>query len=98
MNKENGIANLGIMIGDKTVWGRGYGSVSWRAVRDFMFNGRGIRKIETGCMAENISMRRVCHRTGMLYEGRRPHHFVLDGSTNDLVMYGQIKQQEELKL
>src|SRR6059058_2556121 len=38
----NGVADVGILVGERGVWGRGYGLEAWRAVSDWLL-GAGIR-------------------------------------------------------
>jgi RimJ/RimL family protein N-acetyltransferase len=89
----NRIAQVGIMIGNKKVWGRGYGRQAWRAVCDWLLepDGGGLRKVESGCMAANQAMRHVFEATGMQYESEQKNHFLLDGTPVGLVHYARFK-------
>lgn len=73
----NGIANVGILIGDKTKWGLGYGLEAWRAVCNRLL-ATGTRKIVAGCMEINQPMMSICSRYGMLQEAKLPDHFIYD--------------------
>jgi RimJ/RimL family protein N-acetyltransferase len=44
----------GIMIGEKSVWGRGYGAEASKIVIDYCFNNVGLEAINLGVHAENI--------------------------------------------
>lgn len=80
-DEYNDVANVGILIGDRNVWGKGYGTEAWQAFCDFLL-GNGIRKIEAGCMAINFGMINIFRKTGMHQEGTRAQHFLVG---NDLV-------------
>ena len=82
----NKVAEIGILIG--AFQQRGYGTEAWQAVCDWLFR-KGIRKIEAGCMASNMAMRKVFSKTGMNMEGRRYSHFLLDGKPEDLILVGR---------
>jgi RimJ/RimL family protein N-acetyltransferase len=80
----NGTAEVGILLGDATVHGRGYGTEAWRAVCDWLFE-TGIRKISAGAMTENQPMRRIFEKCGMSEDGIRRGHLLLDGRPRDVV-------------
>jgi len=82
-------ADMGILIGRKTVWGQGYGTEEWKTVMDYCFKGLELRKVECGTMLANIGMRRTATKCGMEPEGARLSHFILDGETQDLLLYGK---------
>jgi len=86
---HNRVADVGILIGDKTKWGQGYGGEAFRAVIDFLFREVGMRKVTAGTMAANKAMMTVMDRAGMDEECRRTRHFDLDGNEVDLA-YGAI--------
>ena len=84
----NNTANMGILIGDKTEWGKGYGLEAWVAFMDFLFSC-GFSKIEAGCMAENRAMELTCRRSGMAQEACIPSHFILDNNPSCLLLFGK---------
>lgn len=86
----NGIANVGILIGDKTKWGFGYGSDAWEMVCQHLL-ATGTRKIEAGCMAINNPMIKICQHYGMTEEGRQKDHFIISGKPTDLIHWGKFK-------
>lgn len=90
INETNNYAEMGILIGRKDLYGKGYATEAWGAVMQWLFD-KGIRKIECGCMAGNMGMRQVAKNCGMICEGSREDHFLLDGKPHDLVIYGKGK-------
>ena len=86
---NNQIANVGIIIGDKSVWGNGYGYEAWECFCNYLFIEKKIRKVEAGSMSSNKSMRRICERFFMQLEGTQRGHFLIDAMPSDLVMYGK---------
>lgn len=91
IDMPNRIADVGILIGDKSTWGQGYGAEAWMAVIDFLFSA-GIRKIECGCMLSNIAMRKLAKKVGMVWEGTRMNHFELDSLLEDLILMGRYRK------
>lgn len=86
----NNTADIGIMIGDHSKWGKGLGNEAWAAVCNKAF-ANGVRKVEAGCMACNVSMMCVCSHYGMMEEGRQEDHFLINGEPTDLVHWGKFK-------
>lgn len=74
----NKIADMGILIGDKTKWGQGFGTEAWIALMQHLLN-TGVRKVEAGCMELNQPMIHIFQNSGMRFEGCREHHFLCDG-------------------
>lgn len=90
IDKPNQVCDMGILIGEKSEWGKGYGIEAWLRVMQAMFD-EGMRKVEAGCMAENLRMIWICQRSLMVFEGERKGHFLLNGKPVDMVLYGRIK-------
>jgi len=82
----NKVADLAIMIGEKDVWGKGYGSQAWNAVMHYLFNRCKIRKITAGTMAVNTGMLSIMARCGMETEGQKKDQFIVDGEPVDMIM------------
>lgn len=80
----NSVADIQILLGDRTAWGRGYGAEAWAAVMRYLFE-TGYRKITAGTMSENHGMRRIMEKCGMAVEGVRKAQFLLNGQTVDLI-------------
>jgi [ribosomal protein S5]-alanine N-acetyltransferase len=81
VDPRNSVADVGILIGEG---GKGYGLEAWTAVCRFLLNS-GIRKITAGTMATNKAMVRIMEKSGMVFEGGRRAHFLVDGEEVDLV-------------
>jgi RimJ/RimL family protein N-acetyltransferase len=54
INFKEFYGEYGIMIGEKSVWGRGYGAEASKIVIDYCFNNVGLEAINLGVHAENI--------------------------------------------
>lgn len=89
VDDRNEVAELGILIHWEYV-GKGYGREAWGRVCDFLLESKGLRKVEAGCMATNIGMRRVFESTGMFAEGERKNHFLSEaGHPVGMLLYGK---------
>ena len=85
VDNNNLVADLGIMIGDKKVWGKGYGTEAWTAVCDYLFMKTKIRKITAGTMALNAGMRSIMRRAGMVPDGARLKQCIYEKTEIDMI-------------
>lgn len=87
---NNKVANVGILVGKSE---HGYGTKAWSAVCDWLLSpSGGMRKVEAGCMAENIGMVRIFEKTGMTIEGVRKAHFLFEGRPMDMILAAKFSQ------
>jgi RimJ/RimL family protein N-acetyltransferase len=64
MDRQEGTALLGIMIGDPRLWGRGYGTAATNALLQYAFEELGLREVRLSCHAENKRAIRYYERVG----------------------------------
>jgi RimJ/RimL family protein N-acetyltransferase len=81
----NLVADLSIMIGERAAWGLGLGGEAWDAAMTDLL-ARGVRRVEAGTMAVNTGMLAIFRKAGMVEEGRRKGHFLLNGRPVDMVL------------
>jgi len=86
IDSENLVADIAIMIGEKSSWGQGFGKEAFIGVMDYLFHKTKIRKITAGTMAINIPMLGIMKSAGMIIEGRKKEQFLVDGEKVDMVM------------
>lgn len=89
ISEHHGTADIGIMLGDRTSWGQGYGFDAWTTLMDWLALQPGMRKLTGGTMDCNIGMRRIMERAGMHQEATRVAHELLDGQPRDIVLYAK---------
>jgi len=78
------VADLGILIGERGAWRRGYGLEAWRAACAYLFQNGIARKITAGCLANNVPMSRIMNRAGMVPDGVRTGHCLFEGRPVDV--------------
>jgi ribosomal-protein-alanine N-acetyltransferase len=76
IDAPNRAADLSIMIGDKVAWGRGYASMAWNAVIQYLLYEADLRRVTAGTMEVNLPMIRLIKRSGMHIDCVRPRHFL----------------------
>lgn len=88
ISKKNGTCNIGLMIGDKNFWGKGYGGDIYRTIVDFAFSGLGIRKIWEMVHSDNVASLAMFRKMGFVEEGRLKEQVWSDGKYVDNVLLG----------
>lgn len=91
---NNDVGEIGILIGEKKCWGLGMGAEAWKEACNFLLDPlRGaIRKLEAGCMRENVAMVKIIEGAGFKFEGERLGHFLVDGNRPvGMMLYGRMR-------
>lgn len=79
------VADLGILLGNKSAHGRGYAREAWLAVCGYLFAQAGMRKITAGTCAVNKPMLALMAAIGMVEDGRRIRQTLVEGREADVV-------------
>jgi RimJ/RimL family protein N-acetyltransferase len=96
VDTRNKVGDVGILIGEKNYWGKGYGLEVFMAIADYLFREDRIRKVTAGTVIANTGMVRIMERAGMQEDGRRIRQVVLDGQELDVV-YAALFRDDWLK-
>jgi [ribosomal protein S5]-alanine N-acetyltransferase len=86
INKHHRVGEMGIMVGDKKVWGNGVGSLAINLMSKIARNHFMIRKITTGCYISNIRSQRAFEKNGFSIEAVLIKHSLLNGQPEDCVL------------
>jgi ribosomal-protein-alanine N-acetyltransferase len=89
---RNSVCDLGILIGQKAAWNRGYGFEAWVAVCGYLLRNVGMRKVAAGCLSVNEGMLSIMKRAGMVEDGRRLRHYLCEGREVDVVHAALFKE------
>ncbi len=79
---------LGITIGNKDYWGRGYGREAVRLLVHYAFQFRNLHKVHLQVHAKNERAIKAYQAVGFVEEGRLRQHVWSDGDYDDLVLMG----------
>lgn len=74
IDREAGTADFGIMIGEKRLWGGGYGTAATRALLRHAFGDLGLREVRLSSHASNRRALACYRRAGFLPSRHRPDH------------------------
>ena len=81
---------IGILIGDKSAWGKGIATSAIEALCKIAINRLMLRKLTAGCYASNAGSRRAFEKSGFVVEGVRPAQLLLRSVPEDLVLMGRV--------
>ena len=60
---------VGIMIGDRDSWGKGYASEAIKALSSYAFESLNLKKLTAGMYKENLGSQKAFLRSGFSVEG-----------------------------
>jgi len=86
------VAPLGVMIGDKDFWGRGYASEAIRLAVQYGFETLNLQKITAGIAAIHEASVKAFQKAGFEIEGRAKRQFFLDGTYYDSLYLGRTRE------
>ncbi len=66
IDEAQGVAYLGIMIGEKSLWDRGYGTSATTALLAYAFGDLGLREVRLSCHRDNHRALRCYEKAGFL--------------------------------
>jgi RimJ/RimL family protein N-acetyltransferase len=89
-------AELGIGIGDRAYWSKGYGREALRLLLDYAFRLHNFRRIWLTVNGNNERAIRAYRAVGFTEEGRQPGHVWSNGEYVDLVYMGIDRESFEL--
>jgi len=93
VSSHHGTADVGIMIGDKSAWGLGYGQDAWNTLTDWLLEQNGTRKITAGTLACNTGMIKLMERSGMHHEATRKAQEVINSEAVDILYYARFYKE-----
>jgi RimJ/RimL family protein N-acetyltransferase len=82
-------ADLGILIGDKSVQGKGYGQDAWNSLIRCISTSSKIRKITCGTLEVNKPMQKIAENSGMHLEAKRIAQELVDGIPVDMLYFAK---------
>jgi len=90
-------AMLGITIGDKAYWGRGYGREALSLLLDYAFRLRNLRRVWLSVNGNNERAQRAYGACGFVEEGRLRQHAWSNGAYIDVVYMGILRTEWETR-
>jgi [ribosomal protein S5]-alanine N-acetyltransferase len=85
ISRVHGYADVGLLIGEKDCWGRGYAAEAIALLTAHAFE-TGIRKLTAGCYADNVGSLKAFQKAGWHVEGVRRAQYICDGELQDGIL------------
>lgn len=95
VNETSHTAELGIAIGDKDYWGKGYGREAVNLLIEYAFRYRNFRRVWLWVHADNERAIRAYRACGFVVEGRLREHMYSNGRYVDAVYMGILRSDWE---
>lgn len=83
MDQIHRYADVGLIIGNRTAWGKGYGSEAIKLVTNYAFNQLNLNKIFAGIYSKNIGSYKAFLKAGYREVGKLEKHRYCDGEYID---------------
>lgn len=90
---KNSVAEVGIFIGDKSYWGRGYGTDAMKVLVGFVFQQMNINKIKLNVYSFNERAIKSYLKCGFVKEGILRQEIYKDGKYYDAIIMGMLKEE-----
>lgn len=88
---HHGTVDVGIMIGDISTWGGGYGQDAWNALTNWLLAQGSIRKLTGGTLACNIAMIKIMERSGMQLEAVKKSQEMVECVPQDILYFAKFR-------
>lgn len=92
INWVHRFADLGIMIGDKRYWSKGFGQEACRLLLEYAFNRLNLNKVFLGVYATHNFALRAYKKIGFKVEGRMRKMFNIDNRYVDKIIMGVLRE------
>lgn len=80
--------DIGVIIGERTCWGRGFATEAIKLVKDYAFKTLRLHKLTAGSYSNNLGSIRAFQKAGFSIEGRRKEQFVHKNKYVDEILSG----------
>lgn len=85
-------ADISLFIGDKEVWGKGYGTEAIKLVVDYAFNRLNLHRLQAGIYDGNIASIKAFQKAGFKEEANFKEKRFYNGSYMDEKIYGIVNE------
>ena len=93
IDRDNGTAGVGIAIGEKSMWGKGFGTDAMRALLDFGFGEVRLERIWLDVYDFNKRAVRSYEKAGFKIEGIQRHAHYSEGRHRDVVLMAILRDE-----
>jgi RimJ/RimL family protein N-acetyltransferase len=90
---KNRVGNVGIVIGEKEHWGKGFGTEALQLLVDYGFGVLNMHRIELETFDFNERAYKSYTKIGFKEEGRKRQAHYIDGRHDDVVFMGFLQEE-----
>lgn len=90
---KNRTATLGIVIGEREFWGKGYGTEAVRTMLRYAFGELGLNRVELETYSFNPRAIRCYEKAGFRREGIRRQALYRNGKFHDVILMGILRDE-----
>lgn len=85
-------ADVGILVGAKAYWGKGFATEAIKLMVDYAFKKLNLHRLEAGCYSNNIASIKAFKNAGFTEEGRLKERYFWHGEYVDRVCLGIVSE------
>lgn len=89
-------ANIGVIIGEKSCWGKGYASEAIALLSKYAFKKLNLHKVWAGCYSNNLGSIKAFQKAGFIEEAVQRKHCFYEGEYIDVVLLGKFDEGDLL--
>ena len=97
IDQRVGSAEFGIMLGDRTVWGKGLGRACTEFAVDYAFTQLNLNRVELSVLATNERAAKLYRSLGFVDEGRLRQAQFKAGQYVDVLLMGLLRSEHTCK-
>lgn len=86
------VGDIGILIGEKDCWGRGYAREAIALLKQYAFAQLGLHKLTASCYGENLGSAKAFEAAGFIIEGRRVRHYQSESGWTDVIQLAAFRE------
>lgn len=90
VNRHHATSEIGLLIGERSCWGKGYAARAIALLSDHAFSSMGLIKLTAGCYSANVGSTVAFERAGFVIEGRRILQWDCNGERQDGILLGKV--------
>jgi len=92
INRQHKFADIGVIIGDKDYWGKGFASEAIKLITDYAFCTLKLHKLTAGAYKNNVGSIKAFKKNGFSIEGVRKNHYFYKSKYVDAVLLGILRK------
>jgi [ribosomal protein S5]-alanine N-acetyltransferase len=94
INQIHRFADIGLLIGERDCWGKGYATEALRLVTNYAFKTLNLHKLTAGCYDGNKGSEKAFIKAGFVVEGIRKKHCYCYGVYVGSIIFGLLNDEE----